>query len=76
MGGTTLMKASFPLENMNGTVCLAFQLIARKMVRKNIPKQVTGFVFDFVEKCVEGIQMNLVKYLVNQLELDFCEAQD
>jgi hypothetical protein len=28
------------------------------------------------EKCVEGLQMNWEKYLVNQLELDFREAHD
>jgi hypothetical protein len=27
-------------------------------------------------KCVEGIQMNWVKYLVNQLELDYHKTQD
>jgi len=38
--------------------------------------QVIGFVFDPTGKCVEVLQMNWVKYLVNQLELDYCEAQD
>jgi hypothetical protein len=38
--------------------------------------QVTGFVVDLTGKCVEGLQMNWVKYLVNQLELDYHEAQD
>jgi hypothetical protein len=57
-------------------VHLACQLIARKLVRKNRPTQVTGFVVDLAGKCVEGLQMNWVKYLVNQLELDCREAQD
>jgi hypothetical protein len=57
-------------------VCLACQLIAGKLVRKNRPTQVTGFVVDLAGKCVEGLQMNWVKYLVNQLELDCREAQD
>jgi hypothetical protein len=60
----------------NGAVHLACQLIAGKMVRKNRPTQVTGFVVDLAGKCVEGLQMNWVKYLVNQLELDCREAQD
>ena len=38
--------------------------------------QVIGFVFDLAGKCVEGLQMNWVKCLVNQLELDCREAQD
>jgi hypothetical protein len=57
-------------------VRLACQLIAGKIVRKNGPTQVTGFVVDLTGKCVEGLQMNWVKYLVNYLELDFREAQD
>jgi hypothetical protein len=57
-------------------VCLACQLIAGKLVWKNRPTQVTGFVVDLVGKCVEGLQMNWVKYLVNHLELDYREAQD
>jgi hypothetical protein len=57
-------------------VCLACQLIAGKLVRKNRPTQVTGFVVDLAGKCAEGLQMNWVKYLVNQLELDCREAQD
>jgi hypothetical protein len=60
----------------NGAVRLACQLIIGKLVRKNRPTQVTGFVVDLAEKCVEGLQMNWVKYLVNQLELDCREAQD
>ena len=43
---------------------------------KNRPTQVTRFVVDLAGKCVEGLQMNQVKYLVNQMELDFHEAQD
>ena len=46
------------------------------MVRNKKPTQVTGFVIDLAGKCVEGLQMNWVKYLVNQLELDCREAQD
>jgi hypothetical protein len=46
------------------------------MVRKNRPTQVMGFVVDLTGKCVEGLQMNWAKYLVNQLELDYHEAQD
>ena len=51
-------------------------MIARKLVRKNRPTHVTGFVVDLVGKCAEGIQMSWVKYLVNQLDLDCREAQD
>jgi hypothetical protein len=57
-------------------VCLACQLIAGKLVRKNHPTQVTGFVVDLAGKCVEGMQMNWASYLVNELEKDCREAQD
>jgi hypothetical protein len=60
----------------NATVRLGCQMIAGKLVRKNRPTQVTGFVVDLVGKCAEGLQMNWVQYLVNQLELDCREAQD
>lgn len=36
----------------------------------------TGFVVDLAGKCTEGLQMNWEKYLVNQLELDYREAQN
>jgi hypothetical protein len=49
-------------------------MIVGKLVRKKIPTQVTSFVIDLAGKCVEGLQMNWAKYLVNQLELDFREA--
>ena len=54
----------------SGAMRLACQLIADKLVRKNIPTQVTGFIVDLSGKCVEGLQMNWAQYLVNQLELD------
>jgi hypothetical protein len=60
----------------NSTVNLPYQMIAGKLVRKKQPTQVTGFVVDLAGKCVEGLQMNWVKYLVKQLEIDCREAQD
>jgi hypothetical protein len=57
-------------------VRFGFQLIAGKLVRKNRPTQVTGFVVDLAGKCAEGLQMNWEKYLINQLELDCRQAQD
>jgi hypothetical protein len=51
-------------------------MIAGKLVRKNRPTQVTVFIVDLVGKCMEGLQMNWAQYLVNQLEIDFREAQD
>jgi hypothetical protein len=42
----------------NGAVCLTFQLIPSKLIRKNRPTQVTGFVVDLAGKCMEGLQMN------------------
>jgi hypothetical protein len=42
----------------NGVVHLAFQLIVGKLVRKNRPTQVTGFVVNLARKCMEGLQMN------------------
>jgi hypothetical protein len=38
--------------------------------------QVTRFVVDHVGKCMEGLQMNWVSYLVNKLEKDCREVQD
>jgi hypothetical protein len=57
-------------------MCVTFQIIAGKIIRKNHPTQVTGFVVEFTGKCVEGMQMNWVNYLVNELEKDHCKAQD
>jgi hypothetical protein len=34
------------------------------------------FVVDLAGKCVEGMQMNLVSYLVNEMEKDCRKAQD
>jgi hypothetical protein len=39
----------------DGAVRLTCQLIAGKIVRKNHPTQVTGFVVDLTRKCVEGM---------------------
>ena len=49
----------------SGAMRLACQLIAGKLVRKNQPTQVIGFVVDLSGKCMEGLQMNWAKYLVN-----------
>jgi hypothetical protein len=57
-------------------VCLACQLIAGKLVKKNRPMQVRGFLVDLAGKCVEPMQMNWVSYLVNELEKDYREEQD
>ena len=57
-------------------MCLSCQLIVFNIVRKNHPTQVTGFVVDLAGKCMEGMQMNWVNYLVNELEKDFREAWD
>jgi hypothetical protein len=35
-----------------------------------------GFIVDLAGKCMEGLQMNWVSYLVNQLERDCHEARD
>jgi hypothetical protein len=59
----------------NGAVHLAFQMISGKLVRKNRPTQVVGFVIDLTGKCIEGMQMNWGSYLINQLEKDCHEAQ-
>jgi hypothetical protein len=39
----------------DGTMHLTWKLIAGKLVRKNFPTQVTGFVVDLARKCVEGM---------------------
>jgi hypothetical protein len=52
------------------------QLIVGNLVRKERPTQVTGLVVYLVRKCIEGLQMNLGSYLINQLEKDCREAQD
>jgi hypothetical protein len=57
-------------------VCLACQLIAENIVRKNHPTQVTGFVVDLTGKCVEGMKMNWASYLINELEKYYRKAQD
>jgi hypothetical protein len=57
-------------------VHLDCQLITGKLVRKNCRTQVTGFIVDLAGKYVEGMQMNWVSYLVNELEKDCREAQD
>ena len=57
-------------------MCLNFQLIAGKIVRKDHPTQVTGFMVDLAEKYVEGMQMNWVSYLINELEKYCCTVQD
>jgi hypothetical protein len=57
-------------------VHLAYQLIAGKIVRKNLPTQVTGFVVNLARKCVEGMQMNWVIYLINELEKYCRKAQE
>jgi hypothetical protein len=60
----------------DGTMCLTCQLIAGKLIRKNHPTQVTGFIVDLTGKCIEGMQMNWASYLVNELEKDYHEVQD
>jgi hypothetical protein len=63
-------------STQNGTVHLSCKLIIGKIVRKNRPTQVIGFVVDLTGKCVEGIQMNWASYLVNQLEQECRKARD
>jgi hypothetical protein len=53
---------------------LSFQLLDGKLMRKNQPTQVTEFMVDLAGKCVEGMQMNWVNYLINELEKDCREA--
>jgi hypothetical protein len=60
----------------SGIVHLSYDLIVGNLVRNNQLTQVTGFVVDLVGKCMEGLHMNWAKCLVNQLELDYREAQD
>jgi hypothetical protein len=57
-------------------VHLTFQLIGGKIIRNNHTTQVTGFVVDLAGKCVEGIKMNWVSYLINELEKEFRKDQD
>jgi hypothetical protein len=57
-------------------VHLACELIASNIVRKNHPTQVTRFVVDLAGKCVEGMQMNWVSYLINELKKYCRKAQD
>jgi hypothetical protein len=60
----------------SGVVHLACQWIVGRLVCKNRPTQVSGCVVDLAGKCIEGLQMNWVKYLVNQLVIDCRKAQD
>jgi hypothetical protein len=57
-------------------VCLACHLIADNLVRKNHPTQFTGFAVDLVGKCMEGMQMNWVSYLINELKKYCRKVQD
>jgi hypothetical protein len=59
----------------NGIVPLDFYSIIGKLVKKNKPMQVMGFIVDLAGKCIKGMKMNWVSYLINRLEQDFCEAQ-
>jgi hypothetical protein len=68
-------KRGYKLASIqNDTMHLACQLIIGNIVKKNRSTQVTRFVVDLAGKCIEGLQMNWVSYLVNQLEQDFHEA--
>jgi hypothetical protein len=49
----------------DGTMHLDCQFIIGKIVKKNTPTQVTGFIIDLAGKCVEGMKMNWASYLVN-----------
>jgi hypothetical protein len=53
---------------------LAYQLLTEKIVRKNHPTRVTGFVVDLTGNCAEGMHMNWANYLINELETYFCKA--
>jgi hypothetical protein len=57
-----------------GTVHLSFHVIIRNIIRKNCPRHVTRFVVDLAGKCLEGMQMNSVSYLINRLEKNYHEA--
>jgi hypothetical protein len=60
----------------DGAVRLACHLIAGKIIRKNHPSQVIRFMVDLTRKCVEGMQMNGARYLINELEKDCHEVHD
>jgi hypothetical protein len=45
------------------------------LVRKNHLTQVTGFMVDLARKSVEGMQMNWVSYLINEIKKDYHEVQ-
>jgi hypothetical protein len=61
-------------SSQDGIVNLACHLIADKIVQKNHPTQVTGFVVDLTGKCSEGTKMNWAIYLINKLEKDCHEV--
>jgi hypothetical protein len=54
----------------------SMQVLAYKLLRKFHKDQVPIGVIATVVKCVAGVQMNWVKFLVNQLLMDSKEAQD
>jgi hypothetical protein len=60
----------------DGAVHLACQLIVGKLIRNNQPMQVIGFIVNLIGKCVEGMKMNWVSYLINELEKECREVQD
>jgi hypothetical protein len=55
-------------------VCISSELLVGKLVRKNRPTQIIEFMVHLAGKCVEGMQMSWVNYVVNELEKDFCET--
>jgi hypothetical protein len=53
----------------------AMQVLACKLLRKCCKDQVSTGVIATMEKCVEGVQMNWVTFLLNQFLMDCREAQ-
>jgi hypothetical protein len=60
----------------DGTVFLYCQLIARNLIRNNRLTQVIGFVVDLAGKCVKGMKMNWVNFLIKELKKECHEVQD
>jgi hypothetical protein len=58
------------------TVRFSMKSLAYKLLRKCQKDQVPAVVIKTVERCIEGIQMNEVTFLLNRILIDFEEVQD
>jgi hypothetical protein len=59
----------------NLTMRFMTQVLACKLLRKLQKDQFPTTVIEVIEKCIEGVQMNWVTFLLNQFLIDYEETQ-